>query len=209
MGFASAMAWTLVIAVALVTAVLFWSQKQLGALRGGRQVTSATSPVAAAPRTSGGALGSARLARGRARSCSRSSSTRWSGCSAPRSSRARTSSPASTCCRPSRSWANFSGLADGISGISIGSFFTNSLMLRGPSVVGVVISSSLTAYAFAKIRFAGRNLLFTLMIGTLLLPYHVLLIPQYVLFRKLELHRHLRAAAARASSWPRRRSSSS
>lgn len=84
-------------------------------------------------------------------------------------------------------WANFSGLADGISGISISSFFWNSLMYAGLAVVGVVLSSSLTAYAFAKIRFAGRNLLFTLMIGTLLLPYHVLLIPQYVLFRNLEL----------------------
>lgn len=84
-------------------------------------------------------------------------------------------------------WANFSGLADGISGISITSFFTNSLMYAGLAVVGVVLSSSLTAYAFTKIRFAGRNLMFTLMIGTLLLPYHVLLIPQYVLFRNLEL----------------------
>ncbi|WP_405642032.1 carbohydrate ABC transporter permease [Streptomyces sp. NBC_00019] len=84
-------------------------------------------------------------------------------------------------------WENFSALADGISGISIGTFFTNSLMYAGLAVAGVVLSSSLTAYAFAKIRFAGRNLLFTLMIGTLLLPYHVLLIPQYVMFRKLEL----------------------
>ncbi|MGW1212085.1 carbohydrate ABC transporter permease [Streptomyces sp. NPDC002499] len=84
-------------------------------------------------------------------------------------------------------WSNFSGLADGISGISISSFFVNSLMYAVLAVVGVVVSSSLTAYAFAKIRFAGRNLLFTLMIGTLLLPYHVLLIPQYVMFRKLEL----------------------
>jgi multiple sugar transport system permease protein len=84
-------------------------------------------------------------------------------------------------------WANFSGLADGISGISIGSFFWNSLVYAVLAVIGVVLSSSLTAYAFAKIRFAGRNLLFTLMIGTLLLPYHVLLIPQYVLFRNLEL----------------------
>ncbi|MFJ8108574.1 carbohydrate ABC transporter permease [Streptomyces sp. NPDC096132] len=84
-------------------------------------------------------------------------------------------------------WANFSGLADGISGISISTFFVNSLMYAVLAVVGVVLSSSLTAYAFAKIGFAGRNLLFTLMIGTLLLPYHVLLIPQYVMFRKLEL----------------------
>ncbi|MFI8188869.1 carbohydrate ABC transporter permease [Streptomyces sp. NPDC085946] len=84
-------------------------------------------------------------------------------------------------------WSNFSGLADGISGIAISSFFWNSLVYAVLAVVGVVLSSSLTAYAFAKIRFAGRNLLFTLMIGTLLLPYHVLLIPQYVLFRNLEL----------------------
>jgi multiple sugar transport system permease protein len=84
-------------------------------------------------------------------------------------------------------WANFSGLADGISGISVSSFFVNSLLYAVLAVVGVVLSASLTAYAFAKIRFAGRNLLFTLMIGTLLLPYHVLLIPQYVMFRKLEL----------------------
>ncbi|MHB9754932.1 carbohydrate ABC transporter permease [Streptomyces sp. BYX5S] len=82
---------------------------------------------------------------------------------------------------------NVKGLADGIAGISISTFFTNSLFYAGLAVVGVVISSSLTAYAFAKISFKGRNLLFALMIGTLLLPYHVLLIPQYVMFQKLEL----------------------
>ncbi|MER8009069.1 carbohydrate ABC transporter permease [Streptomyces sp. NPDC094149] len=82
---------------------------------------------------------------------------------------------------------NFKGLADGIADISIWTFFQNSLFYAGGAVVGILISCSLTAYAFAKIRFAGRNLLFSLMIGTLLLPYHVLLIPQYVMFQKLEL----------------------
>jgi len=83
--------------------------------------------------------------------------------------------------------ANFKGLADGIADISIWTFFQNSLLYAGGAVVGILISCSLTAYAFAKIRFVGRNLLFSLMIGTLLLPYHVLLIPQYVMFQKLEL----------------------
>jgi multiple sugar transport system permease protein len=82
---------------------------------------------------------------------------------------------------------NFKGLADGIADISIATFFQNSLFYALASVVGIVISCSLTAYAFARIRFAGRNLMFSLMIGTLLLPYHVLLIPQYVMFQKLEL----------------------
>lgn len=83
--------------------------------------------------------------------------------------------------------SNYTGLADGLADISITTFFTNSLLLAGGSVVGVLASCSLAAYAFARIRFAGRNLLFALMIGTLLLPYHVLLIPQYVLFQKLGL----------------------
>ena len=83
--------------------------------------------------------------------------------------------------------SNYTSLADGIADISISTFFFNSLFLAVGSVIGIVVSCSLTAYAFARIRFAGRNLLFTLMIGTLLLPYHVLLIPQYVLFRNMEM----------------------
>ncbi|MFJ2177822.1 carbohydrate ABC transporter permease [Streptomyces sp. NPDC101062] len=82
---------------------------------------------------------------------------------------------------------NYTRLADGIADIPITTFFVNSTVLALGSVAGVLISCSLAAYAFARIRFAGRNLLFALMIGTLLLPYHVLLIPQYVLFQKLEL----------------------
>ncbi|MEV5345161.1 carbohydrate ABC transporter permease [Streptomyces achromogenes] len=83
--------------------------------------------------------------------------------------------------------SNFKGLADGIADVGIWTFFQNSLLYAGGAVVGVLVSCSLTAYAFARIKFAGRNLLFSLMIGTLLLPYHVLLIPQYVMFQKLEL----------------------
>ena len=83
--------------------------------------------------------------------------------------------------------SNFKGLADGIADVSIATFFQNSLFYALGSVVGILVSCSLTAYAFARIRFAGRNLMFSLMIGTLLLPYHVLLIPQYVMFQKLEL----------------------
>ncbi|MET9378041.1 carbohydrate ABC transporter permease [Streptomyces sp. NPDC003035] len=82
---------------------------------------------------------------------------------------------------------NYSRLADGIADIPISTFFVNSLFLAVGSVVGVLLSCSLAAYAFARIGFAGRGVLFSVMIGTLLLPYHVLLIPQYVLFQKLEL----------------------
>lgn len=82
---------------------------------------------------------------------------------------------------------NYRRLADGIADIPLTTFFTNSLLLGAGSVVGVLVSCSLAAYAFARIGFKGRGVLFALMIGTLLLPYHVLLIPQYVLFQKLDL----------------------
>ncbi|MGW2280943.1 carbohydrate ABC transporter permease [Streptomyces sp. NPDC001770] len=78
-------------------------------------------------------------------------------------------------------------LTDGIADIPVSTFFVNSMVLAFGSVAGVLFSCSLAAYAFARIDFRGRNLLFSLMIGTLLLPYHVLIIPQYVLFQKMEL----------------------
>ncbi|MEU9092376.1 carbohydrate ABC transporter permease [Streptomyces sp. NPDC087901] len=82
---------------------------------------------------------------------------------------------------------NYRRLADGIADIPIWKFFLNSAYISVGSVIGVVISCSLTAYAFTRVRFAGRNIMFAIMIGTLLLPYHVLIIPQYVMFQKLEL----------------------
>ena len=48
-----------------------------------------------------------------------------------------------------------------------------------------MLSSAVIAYGFARIKFAGRNLWFTLMILTLMLPRQVLLIPQYILFNEL------------------------
>lgn len=82
---------------------------------------------------------------------------------------------------------NYRRLTRGIADIPVSTFFTNSLVLAVGSVVGVLISCSLAAYAFARIRFAGRKLLFAVMISTLLLPFQVLIIPQYVLFQKLGL----------------------
>jgi len=69
--------------------------------------------------------------------------------------------------------------------VSFGKFFWNSFVIAVLSVIGNVISCSLAAYAFARLKFRGRNFWFALMLGTLMLPYHVTLIPQYILFLKL------------------------
>lgn len=80
---------------------------------------------------------------------------------------------------------NFRTALEGIGGVSTWTFFLNSTILAVGSVIGIVLSSSVTAYAFARIRFPGRNLWFAIMIGTLLLPFHVVIIPQYILFQQL------------------------
>ena len=82
---------------------------------------------------------------------------------------------------------NFRTALAGIGGVSFWTFTWNSLVLAVLSVVGTVLSSAVTAYAFARIDFAGRKVWFAMMIGTLLLPFHVLIIPQYIVFQKLGL----------------------
>ncbi len=71
------------------------------------------------------------------------------------------------------------------SNVSFGRFFWNSLVIAVLTVVGNVVACSLAAYAFARLRFAGRNFWFAIMLGTMMIPYHVTLIPQYVLFLDL------------------------
>ncbi|MFI9008071.1 carbohydrate ABC transporter permease [Actinosynnema sp. NPDC053489] len=83
--------------------------------------------------------------------------------------------------------ANYERVFGGVFGIGLGRFFWNSAVLAVLSVVGTVVSSAPTAYAFARLRFRGRSTLFAVMIATLLLPFHVLVVPQYVVFQNLDL----------------------
>ncbi|MFD7504397.1 carbohydrate ABC transporter permease [Streptomyces sp. NPDC059850] len=80
---------------------------------------------------------------------------------------------------------NYTKAAEGISGITLWRLFGNSLLVSTGAVLGNVVSCSLAAYAFARLRFRGRGLYFAVMIGTLMLPMHVVLIPQYIIFQKL------------------------
>ncbi|GAA0485712.1 carbohydrate ABC transporter permease [Microbacterium aurantiacum] len=80
---------------------------------------------------------------------------------------------------------NYLTVMQGIAGIPMSRFFLNSLILAVLAVIGTVLSSALAAYAFARIQFKGLGILFAAMIGTLLLPFHVVIIPQYLLFNSL------------------------
>ena len=74
---------------------------------------------------------------------------------------------------------------NGFSGITFATFFQNSFTVVLFCIIGNLITCSMAAYAFARLEFTGRNLWFALMFASLLLPHHVVLIPQYILFDSL------------------------
>ena len=64
-------------------------------------------------------------------------------------------------------------------------YLQNTVILVLLSVIGTVLSSSIVAYAFARLRFPGKEWLFKLLLGTMMLPAAVTLMPQFLLFRSL------------------------
>ena len=67
--------------------------------------------------------------------------------------------------------------------VPIGRYSLNSAEVAGLSTVGHLISCSLAAYAYARLRFAGRSALFYVQLGTLMIPYQVTMIPVFILMR--------------------------
>lgn len=59
-------------------------------------------------------------------------------------------------------------------------YFLNTLKILVPGVIGTVLTSAMAGYAFARLRWPGRDIWFILTIGAMILPSHVVLIPQYL-----------------------------
>lgn len=66
-----------------------------------------------------------------------------------------------------------------------GRFFFNSFLVAGVVVVGVLFTSSLAGYAFSKFDFAGKNILFLIILGTMMVPFPVIVIPLYMLMDRI------------------------
>lgn len=64
-------------------------------------------------------------------------------------------------------------------------YLKNTLLLVVLSVIGTILSSALVAYGFSRLRFPGRNLLFTVLLSTMMLPAAVTLLPTFLIFRTL------------------------
>ncbi len=68
--------------------------------------------------------------------------------------------------------------------IPFGKFFINSIFVSLSVTFLEVLTSSLAAYAFARLRFPGRDLLFYLYLGTLMIPAQVTIVPQFILMNQ-------------------------
>ncbi|WP_100445757.1 carbohydrate ABC transporter permease [Glycomyces xiaoerkulensis] len=64
-------------------------------------------------------------------------------------------------------------------------YIFNSMVIVAGAVVGNLLSCSMAAYAFARLKFPLRGPLFGVMLATIMLPIHVVIIPQYILFNNL------------------------
>jgi multiple sugar transport system permease protein len=81
---------------------------------------------------------------------------------------------------PTLRWDNYTTL---FNIVPFGSAFINSMIIAVSVTVGQVLSASLAAYAFARLRFRGKNVLFVIFLATIMVPSQVTLIPTFMLFR--------------------------
>lgn len=79
-------------------------------------------------------------------------------------------------------WANYS---DVFIYAPMHQYFFNTLFIIIPAIFGAAVTSSLAAYAFARLRAPGKNFIFMLLISTMMLPGVVTMIPTYIIFARL------------------------
>ena len=104
---------------------------------------------------------------------------------------------------------------DALNSAPFGRFFANSAIVAVVTVLSNLVLCSLAGYAFARFRFLGRTALFAVIMATLMVPFQVTMIPQFIIVKWLGVHvlagvgiNHIgalilpNAATALSSSWP-------
>ena len=80
---------------------------------------------------------------------------------------------------------NYATMWNALPDVTFGTFFLNSLKLATLNTIGQLISSSMAAFAFAVLPFRGKGPLFALILATLIIPFQVVLVPNFILYRLL------------------------
>ncbi len=79
-------------------------------------------------------------------------------------------------------WSNYATALETVETLT---FLANTMIITSLTLIGGLLTASLAAYGFARMRFPGRDFLFMLMLSGMMLPFMVTMIPQFVLFREL------------------------
>jgi ABC-type glycerol-3-phosphate transport system permease component len=79
-------------------------------------------------------------------------------------------------------WRNY---VDAFELLPLTTFIKNTMIIVFFAVLGTVLSSAMVAYSFARIRWPGRNVWFSILLATMMLPDQVTLIPRFVIFKEL------------------------
>ena len=82
-------------------------------------------------------------------------------------------------------WGNY---AQAWKAVPFGQYFFNSVLTSAAVAIGVMFTSFLAAYAFTRIQFPGRNLLFTLFLATMMIPFEATLIPNFIMVKRLHMY---------------------
>jgi ABC-type glycerol-3-phosphate transport system permease component len=80
---------------------------------------------------------------------------------------------------------NYARMWNTLPGVTFGTFFLNSIKLASLVTIGQLISCSMAAFAFAVLPFRGKGALFALILATLIIPFQVVLVPNFILYRLL------------------------
>lgn len=79
-------------------------------------------------------------------------------------------------------WENY---VEAMTSVPFGRYFLNTTIITGFDILGKTISCSLVAFAFSRLRWWGRDVLFVVMLSTLMLPQQITLIPQFIIYKQL------------------------
>jgi multiple sugar transport system permease protein len=82
----------------------------------------------------------------------------------------------------------FANYPDALKAAPFGRFFVNSTIVAVITVVSNLVLCSLAGYAFARLRFLGRGVLFAVIMATLMVPFQVTMIPQFIITKWLGVH---------------------
>ncbi|MBN1402096.1 MAG: carbohydrate ABC transporter permease [Anaerolineae bacterium] len=80
-------------------------------------------------------------------------------------------------------WSNYT---EAWSQLPFAVFYKNTIVIAALNILGTLISCSLAAFGFARMRFRGREFLFLLVLSTMMLPQQVTMIPLYIIFARLK-----------------------